>query len=94
MALPHYFEDAFLRRAVRRYKMYLALKRRHPKVFLVPTYDMDFVWHAHQAHPLVYAADTASQTTLGRTRPVPSRISLPVAWPSGAVSQVCAPLIA
>ena len=61
VALPHYADDTFLRRAVKRYKMYLALKRAHPKIFLVPTYDMDFVWHAHQAHPLAYARDTSRE---------------------------------
>ena len=34
-----------------RYKMYLHLKKKNPKTFLVPCYDIDLVWHAHQVHP-------------------------------------------
>jgi hypothetical protein len=28
--------------------MYLALHILHPQEFLVPTYDIDIVWHTHQ----------------------------------------------
>ena len=57
VSLPQYGEDAFLKRAVRRYKMLLLLKRKFPDRFLVPCYDNDLVWHAHQLQP-TYAADT------------------------------------
>ena len=43
--------------SIRRYKMYLHLKKKNPKTFLVPCYDMDLVWHAHQVHPQDYQAD-------------------------------------
>ncbi len=45
--LPHYREPWFLERAAGRYRRFLALRRRHPTQFLVPTYDIDVVWHAH-----------------------------------------------
>ena len=28
--------------------MYLYLKKKNPKTFLVPCYDMDLIWHSHQ----------------------------------------------
>lgn len=39
--LPHYREPWFLERAAGRYRRFLALRRRHPTQFLVPTYDID-----------------------------------------------------
>ena len=29
-------------------QMYLYLKKKNPKTFLVPCYDMDLIWHSHQ----------------------------------------------
>ena len=46
--------------ALKRYAMYLYLKKQHPDKFLVPCYDMDLVWHTHQVHPVEYQRDTAA----------------------------------
>lgn len=54
VSLPHYRDPGFLREAVTRYKRYLHLKSLNSDVFLVPCYDFDLVWHAHQLHPLIY----------------------------------------
>lgn len=35
-------------------------KENDPPVFLVPTYDIDLIWHTHQLHPSAYARDTTS----------------------------------
>ena len=50
-----------------RYAMYLHLKSKHPGTFLVPCYDFDLVWHAHQLDPVTYAADT--KAVLGKLMP-------------------------
>ena len=50
-----------------RYAMYLHLKSKHPDTFLVPCYDFDLVWHAHQLDPVTYAADT--KAVLGKLMP-------------------------
>ena len=47
--------------------MYLHLKSKHPDTFLVPCYDFDLVWHAHQLDPVTYAADT--KAILGKLMP-------------------------
>ena len=47
--------------------MYLHLKSKHPDTFLVPCYDFDLVWHAHQLDPETYAADT--KAILGKLMP-------------------------
>mmetsp|Transcript_58286 Transcript_58286/g.185750 ORF Transcript_58286/g.185750 Transcript_58286/m.185750 type:complete len:471 (-) Transcript_58286:508-1920(-) len=54
-----YEDPAFLARAARRYELMLGLMKRHPRQFVVPTYDMDLMWHTHMAFPADYAADTA-----------------------------------
>ena len=59
VSLPHYLETPFLQRAVARYLCFLELRRRNPGKFLVPTYDIDVVWHAHQLQPS-YVADTTA----------------------------------
>ena len=64
MSLPHYRSAHFLKNAVTRYQKFLHLKRVAPDAFLVPCYDFDLVWHAHQLHPVVYSGDTSR--TLGR----------------------------
>ena len=48
VSLPHYCDQEFHVDSVRRYKMYLFLKKKNPKTFLVPCYDIDLIWHAHQ----------------------------------------------
>ena len=64
VSLPHYCDTKFLKAAVERYKRHLLLKKRNPETFLVPCYDFDLIWHAHQVHPLDYREDTLA--TLGQ----------------------------
>ena len=59
VSLPHYHSEEFIGRAVMRYGIFLSLKRKHPDKFLVPCYDFDLVWHAHQLMPS-YEADTSA----------------------------------
>ena len=54
VSLPHYSDPEFHADSVRRYRMYLHLKKKNTKTFLVPCYDMDLVWHAHQVQNLRY----------------------------------------
>ena len=58
VSLPHYGDKKFLTRALERYKQHLMLKQQNPDMFLVPCYDFDLIWHAHQVHPLIYKRDT------------------------------------
>ena len=60
VSLPHYRKTKFLKIAVLRYKRYLELKKRHPTEFLVPCYDFDLIWHAHQAHTQHYVEHTTA----------------------------------
>jgi hypothetical protein len=60
VSLPHYADVSFHEDSVRRYKMYLSLKKKHHKTFLVPCYDIDLIWHAHQVHPQDYISDCNS----------------------------------
>jgi hypothetical protein len=49
----------FLRAAEQRYKGFLHLFRMtNSKFFLVPTYDIYLIWHAHQLNPIAYRDDT------------------------------------
>jgi len=64
VSLPHYHDDRFLRQALARYRKFLRLKLRHRDAVLVPSYDIDLVWHTHQLHPLLYKHDTVA--LLGR----------------------------
>ena len=57
-SLPHYLDKVFLEKAIERYKKYCFLKSHNKNTFLVPCYDFDVVWHAHQAHPYKYKEDT------------------------------------
>ena len=43
--------------SIDRYCKFLRLARDHPSVLLVPTLDIDLVWHAHMLHPAAYAHD-------------------------------------
>ncbi|KAJ7379031.1 hypothetical protein OS493_018825 [Desmophyllum pertusum] len=58
VSLPHYGDKKFLNTALARYKQHLFLKQQNPDMFLVPCYDFDLIWHAHQVHPLIYRNDT------------------------------------
>jgi hypothetical protein len=52
-------ENAFLDISLRRYKGFLyLLKLTGLSVFLVPTIDIDLMWHSHQAGPRAYREDT------------------------------------
>ena len=58
VSLPHYKTDKqFLDDAVVRYLKFLKLKQANPKLFIVPTLDIDLMWHTHQVHPLSYVID-------------------------------------
>ena len=60
VSLPHYFDSKFLDSAVGRYKKLLFLKQQNPNTFLVPCYDIDLAWHAHQLEPVAYKKDTCA----------------------------------
>ncbi|KAK9830240.1 hypothetical protein WJX72_010509 [[Myrmecia] bisecta] len=62
VSLPHYRDRAFLDQSVRRYKQFLYLRKHNPGAFLVPTFDIDLVWHCHQANHAAYVRDTVSVT--------------------------------
>ena len=64
VSLPHYQLRSFLMNSVKRYRMFLALKKRNPAAFLVPCYDIDLAWHTHQLHHRIYREDTVGY--LGR----------------------------
>ena len=59
VSLPHYRDNRFLKDAVGRYVTHLRLKQNKPDAFLVPCYDFDLIWHAHQLHPTKYKETTA-----------------------------------
>lgn len=48
----------FLKRAEERYVKILKLNAQFPGQFLVPTYDIDLMWHTHMASPRKYGQDT------------------------------------
>jgi hypothetical protein len=54
---PEYEDNAFLEESVQRYESMLVLMKKHPKQFIVPTYDIDNIWHTHLAFPYRYIAD-------------------------------------
>ncbi|KAG0620699.1 hypothetical protein M758_4G236500 [Ceratodon purpureus] len=55
----HVRQEAFLHAAEMRYKGFLHLAAKSKgKLFLVPTYDIDLMWHAHQLDPIAYRIDT------------------------------------
>lgn len=65
VSLPHYRDKHFLKQAVARYQKFLYLKHKNPGAFLVPCYDIDLIWHAHQSYPHFYKEDTVR--ILGKT---------------------------
>ncbi|XP_020609146.1 uncharacterized protein LOC110047744 [Orbicella faveolata] len=74
VSLPHYSDDLFLKSAAERYEHHVQLKRLHPDVSMVPCYDVQLIWHAHQLHPLNYKQTTTElfgtplhQDVTGRT---------------------------
>ncbi len=46
-------------RSLRRYRMWLGLKQRHPRARLAPTRDIDLFWHLHMLAPVAYQRDCA-----------------------------------
>ncbi|KAK3102278.1 hypothetical protein FSP39_010151 [Pinctada imbricata] len=58
VSLPHYQDTKFIESAIGRYRKFLELKQCYPTFFIVPCYDVDVVWHAHQLHPVTYKEDT------------------------------------
>ncbi len=59
VSLPHYKDPKFLNDALVRYGMFLTLKKLNLDLFIVPTYDIDLMWHTHQTSPLAYNQDTS-----------------------------------
>ena len=57
---PEYDNDGFLHDAVARYEMMLQLMKNKPTQFIVPTYDIDLMWHTHLAFPSRYMDDCLS----------------------------------
>ena len=49
VSLDHFRDPDFLEDALRRYRMYLFLKRLHTQTFLVPCYDIDLVTHSNNS---------------------------------------------
>ncbi|KAJ7965860.1 Glycine-rich domain-containing protein-like [Quillaja saponaria] len=58
---PYMNDKVFLEGAVARYKGFLHLIKRNSerptRLFCVPTYDIDLIWHSHQRHPASYCKD-------------------------------------
>lgn len=54
---PEYNNDEFLQDAFCRYEMMLQLMKDNPTQFIVPTYDIDLIWHTHLAFPSRYQED-------------------------------------
>lgn len=54
---PRIITDAWIDRAITRYAEFLSLAKAHPGKTLVPTLDIDLIWHAHMLSPLDYRDD-------------------------------------
>jgi hypothetical protein len=61
---PNVISSDWIERAVTRYGHFLALARAHPGEMLVPTLDVDLIWHVHMLTPLDYRDDC--EAMLGR----------------------------
>ncbi len=64
VSLPHYEDERFLKTAVCRYRQFVRLKKNHPEEHIVPTYDIDWIWHTHMLSPHSYKKDM--EAYLGR----------------------------
>lgn len=53
--------EGTLHRAIHRYNNFLKLFKLYPKTMLVPTLDIDLVWHTHQCSPYLYEAGTVKR---------------------------------
>jgi hypothetical protein len=58
VSLPHFKTQAYLELCMARYVKFLTLKLRRPKLFCVPCYGIDLIWHTHQLNPIVYEKET------------------------------------
>ncbi|KAK2747975.1 hypothetical protein FQN57_001566 [Myotisia sp. PD_48] len=54
--------EGTLRRAIGRYDKFLILFKMYPRTTLVPTLDIDLVWHTHQCSALAYFESTKQRT--------------------------------
>ncbi|KAG0565461.1 hypothetical protein KC19_8G192000 [Ceratodon purpureus] len=54
---PFVRTESYLKSAEQRYKGFLYLFTLNKGLFLVPTYDVDIMWHAHQLSPAAYNRD-------------------------------------
>ena len=59
-SLPHFRDIKFLKKALKRYKIMLSIKRDNSNAFVVPCYDNDLIWHTHQQHAVTYKNDTSN----------------------------------
>ena len=60
---PRFSDESFLRDGVINYGRFLTLMRLHPGAFLVPTYQLDLIWHTHiLASTKAYQADCTAIT--------------------------------
>jgi len=58
VSLPYYEDSLFLKKSVKRYKMFLELKKSCcPDESIVPCFDIELIWQAHRLHPIDYAKD-------------------------------------
>lgn len=57
-------DNLFIEEAIKRYKRFIQLAKLYPHTKLVPTVDIDIVWHDHMLHPKSYFNDCANY--LGR----------------------------
>ena len=51
---PRIITDAWIDRAITRYGQFLELARKDPGATLVPTLDIDLIWHVHMLSPRDY----------------------------------------
>jgi hypothetical protein len=58
VSLPHFRSKKYLALCLKRYEKFLTLKARHPKLYIVPCYGIDLIWHTHQLNPAAYAKET------------------------------------
>ena len=47
MSGPRFLDPEFLRQGVTAYGRFLHLMRVHPGAFVIPTYQIDLMWHSH-----------------------------------------------
>jgi hypothetical protein len=67
VSLPHFRSKKYLALCLKRYERFLFLKIRNPKLFIVPCYGIDIIWHTHQLNPIVYEKECTKY--LGRILP-------------------------